>query len=155
MTAFPAAVPSPNRNAMKKLLLLSLTLVACTPTDPEVAAWEAMADEITITRDDWGIAHVHGPTDAPAVFGALFAQAEDDFHRIERNFLFSQGRLAEAYGEEELWGDLRMKLFIDPVEIQGMYAERPQWLKDLMDAWAAGLNYYLHTHPQTLSLIHI
>ena len=144
-------LPTPARIAMKKpiLLLLALTLVACAPTDPEVAAWEAMADEITITRDDWGIAHVHGPTDAHAVFGAVFAQAEDDFHRIERNFLFSQGRLAEAYGEDELWGDLRMKLFIDPVEIQGMYAESPQWLKDLMDAWAAGLNYYLHTHPET------
>ena len=75
---------------MKKLLIFfSLTLVACAPTDPQVAAWETMASEVTITRDDWGIAHVYGPTDAHAVFGAVFAQAEDDFHRIERNFLFS------------------------------------------------------------------
>ena len=140
---------------MKKpiLLLLAFTLVACAPTDPEVAVWEAMADEITITRDDWGIAHVYGPTDAHAVFGAVFAQAEDDFHRIERNYLFSQGRLAEAYGEAELWGDLRMKLFIDPVEIQAMYAESPPWLAELMDAWAAGLNYYLHTHPEVEPMV--
>jgi acyl-homoserine-lactone acylase len=139
---------------MKKLLLLlSLTLVACAPIDPEIAAWKAMADEITITRDDWGIAHVYGPSDAHAVFGAVFAQAEDDFNRIERNFLWSQGRLAEALGEEEIWGDLRMKLFIDPVEMQAMYAESAQWLKDLMDAWAAGLNYYLHTHPETEPMV--
>lgn len=139
---------------MKKLLIFfSLTLVACSPTDPQVAAWETMASEITITRDDWGIAHVYGPTDAHAVFGAVFAQAEDDFHRIERNFLFSQGRLAEAYGEEELWGDLRMKLFINPTEIQAMYDESPQWLKKLMDGWADGLNYYLHTHPETEPMV--
>ena len=139
---------------MKKLLVFfSLTLIACLPTDPEVVAWETMASEITITRDDWGIAHVHGPTDAHAVFGAVFAQAEDDFHRIERNFLFSQGRLAEAYGEEELWGDLRMKLFIDPAEIEAMYHQSPQWLQDLMDAWAGGLNYYLHTHPETEPMV--
>lgn len=139
---------------MKKLLIFfSLTLVACAPTDPQVAAWETMASEITITRDDWGIAHVYGPTDAHAVFGAVFAQAEDDFHRIERNFLFSQGRLAEAYGEEELWGDLRMKLFINPTEIQAMYDESPQWLKKLMDGWADGLNYYLHTHPETEPMV--
>ena len=139
---------------MKKLLVFfSLTLIACLPTDPEVVAWETMASEITITRDDWGIAHVHGPTDAHAVFGAVFAQAEDDFHRIERNFLFSQGRLAEAYGEEELWGDLRMKLFINPTEIKATYDQSPTWLKDLMDAWAGGLNYYLHTHPETEPMV--
>ena len=139
---------------MKKLLIFfSLTLVACAPTDPQVAAWETMDSEVTITRDDWGIAHVYGPTDAHAVFGAVFAQAEDDFHRIERNFLFSHGRLAEAYGEEELWGDLRMKLFINPTEIQAMYDESPQWLKKLMDGWADGLNYYLHTHPETEPMV--
>ena len=139
---------------MKKLLVFfSLTLIACLPTDPEVVAWETMASEITITRDDWGIAHVHGPTDAHAVFGAVFAQAEDDFHRIERNFLFSQGRLAEAYGEEELWGDLRMKLFINPTEIKATYDQSPPWLQDLMDAWAGGLNYYLHTHPETEPMV--
>ena len=139
---------------MKKLLVFfSLTLTACLPTDPEVVAWETMASEITITRDDWGIAHVHGPTDAHAVFGAVFAQAEDDFHRIERNFLFSQGRLAEAYGEEELWGDLRMKLFINPTEIKATYDQSPTWLQDLMDAWAGGLNYYLHTHPETEPMV--
>jgi acyl-homoserine-lactone acylase len=132
------------------LLLFSaaLLLSACAPADPEVAAWEAMAGAVTITRDDWGIAHVYGPTDAHAVFGAVYAQAEDDFPRIERNFLFSQGRLAEAFGEDDLYTDLRMRLFIDPVEIQAMYDESPQYLKDLMDAWAAGLNYYLHTHPE-------
>ena len=138
---------------MKKLgsttlvLLVTLTLGACTAAGPEVARWEAMADDVTITRDDWGIAHVRGPTDAHAVFGAIYAQAEDDFHRIERNFLLSQGRLAEAEGEAEIWRDLRMKLFIDPVEMQALYAESPRWLADLMDAWADGLNYYLHTHP--------
>ncbi len=154
MTHFTNLCPSPDQTIMKKLLVFfSLTLIACLPTDPEVVAWETMASQITITRDDWGIAHVHGPTDAHAVFGAVFAQAEDDFHRIERNFLFSQGRLAEAYGEEELWGDLRMKLFIDPAEIEAMYHQSPQWLQDLMDAWAGGLNYYLHTHPETEPMV--
>ncbi len=128
---------------------LALALTSCAPpADPEIASWEAMADEVTITRDHWGIAHVYGPTDAHAVFGAMYAQAEDDFPRIERNFLFSQGRLAEAFGEEDLYTDLRMRLFIDPVEMQASYARSPQWLKDLMDAWAGGLNYYLHTHPE-------
>ncbi|MEJ2540460.1 MAG: penicillin acylase family protein [Gemmatimonadota bacterium] len=117
------------------------------PTDPEVAAWEARAERVEILRDEWGIPHIYAPTDADAVFGLMYAQAEDDFPRIEENFLNAQGRLAEAEGEEAIWRDLRMKLFIDPVELRSMYDESPQWLRDLMDGWADGLNYYLHAHP--------
>ncbi|MBT8487604.1 MAG: penicillin acylase family protein, partial [Gemmatimonadetes bacterium] len=147
--AGPALCLKRRTPSMKKLLLaLPLVAVACGPTDPEVGRWEAMADEITITRDNWGIAHVHGPTDAHAVFGMVYAQAEDDFNRIEVNFLNSQGRLAEAEGEDALWRDLRMKLFIDPAEMQALYGASPEWLRDLMDAWADGLNYYLYTHPE-------
>jgi acyl-homoserine-lactone acylase len=114
----------------------------------ELARWEARAANVTIIRDDWGVPHIYAPTDADAIFGLMYAQAEDDFPRIERNFLVSQGRLAEAEGEEALWQDLRMQLFIDPEEMQALYAESPDWLRALMDAWADGLNYYLHTHPE-------
>ena len=136
---------------MKKgILTLLLVSLACAPqeTNMEVAAWEAQAQNVTIIRDDWGVPHIYGETDADAVFGMIYAQAEDDFNRIEVNFLNSQGRLAEAEGEAEIWRDLRMKLFIDPVDMQTQYDASPQWLKDLMDAWASGLNYYLYTHPE-------
>ena len=136
---------------MKKgILTLLLVSLACAPqeTNIEVAAWEAQAQNVTIIRDDWGVPHIYGETDADAVFGMIYAQAEDDFNRIEVNFLNSQGRLAEAEGEDEIWRDLRMKLFIDPTDMQAQYEVSPQWLKDLMDAWASGLNYYLYTHPE-------
>ncbi len=126
-------------------------LAACTAStsgNPDVAAWEAYAANVTITRDDWGIAHVKGKTDAEAVFGMIYAQAEDDFNRIETNYLNSMGRLAEAEGESAIWRDLRMKMFIDPEHMKQLYADSPDWLVKLMDAWAAGLNYYLHTHPE-------
>ena len=137
---------------MKKLLaVLLLTVFSCTPQGPpngDVAVWEARARDITITRDDWGVPHIHGTTDADAIFGLMYAQAEDDFNRIEVNFLNSQGRLAEAEGEAEIWRDLRMKLFIDPEEMKALYDDSPQWLQDLMDGWADGLNYFLYTHPE-------
>jgi len=110
--------------------------------------WQATAERVTITRDKWGIPHVYGSTDADAVFGMLYAQAEDDFNRIEMNFLTAMGRTAEAEGEEKLYQDLRMRLFIDPEVIKAEYASSPDWLKALMNAWADGLNYYLHTHPE-------
>src|SRR5919202_560770 len=84
---------------------------------------------VTIVRDTWGIAHVRGKSDADAVFGAIYAQAEDDFNRIETNYLNAMGRLAEAEGEAEVYRDLRMKLFIDPDDIKSKYDASPEWLR--------------------------
>ncbi len=105
------------------------------------------AEETRITRDDWGIAHVHGKTDADAVFGMIYAQAEDDFDRIETNYLDALGRRAEAEGRSAIFRDLRMKLFIDPQDLQALYASSAQWLQRLMIAWADGLNFFLRSHP--------
>src|SRR5438270_11821469 len=115
---------------------------------PEMARWEQEARGVTIIRDNWGIAHVYGKTDADAVFGMIYAQAEDDFNRIETNYLNAMGRLAEAQGESKIYKDLRMKLFIDPETVKKDYAASPEWLKKLMSAWADGLNYYLVKHPE-------
>src|SRR6516165_144687 len=115
---------------------------------PEVARWDAEARNVTILRDDWGIAHVYGKTDADAVFGMIYTQAEDDFNRIERNYINAMGRLAEAEGESKIYQDLRMKLFIDPEEMKSKYEASPAWLKSLMTAFADGLNYYLMKHPE-------
>lgn len=132
------------------LLLVSFTLIVASGSTPgdDIARWEARAARVTIIRDNWGIPHIYAPTDADAIFGLMYAQAEDDFPRIERNFLVSQGRLAEAEGERAIWQDLRMRLFIDVDEMRALYDQSPDWLKRLMDAWADGLNYFLHTHPE-------
>src|SRR5438067_272683 len=114
----------------------------------ELQPWEKQARNVTITRDDWGIAHVHGRTDADAVFGMIYAQAEDDFNRVEMNYINSMGRAAETEGEPAIWRDLRMKMFIDPADMKAKYESSPPWLKALMDAWADGLNFYLANHRE-------
>jgi acyl-homoserine-lactone acylase len=113
------------------------------------ARWKAEAARVTITRDDWGIAHIHGKSDADAVFGMIYAQCEDDFNRVETNYLTSLGRTAEAEGEKAIWADLRQRLFIDPEVLKKDYAQSPEWLRELMDAWADGVNFYLATHKDT------
>src|SRR5207253_5367258 len=95
----------------------------------DVARWEREARNVTIVRDDWGIAHVYGKTDADAVFGMIYAQAEDDFNRVETNYINSMGRLAEVQGEAAIWRDLRMKIFIDPDAMKTQYEASPAWLK--------------------------
>ncbi|MAB65456.1 MAG: acylase [Bacteroidetes bacterium] len=134
---------------MKKLFLSVFALLfvfgAC---DPELNRLKQQADNITIIRDDFGVPHVYGKTDADAVFGLMYAQAEDDFPRIERNYVWAIGRLAEVEGEDALYSDLRARLFMTKEEAIQNYNNAPDWLKELCDAWADGLNYYLATHPE-------
>src|SRR5579864_8175820 len=103
---------------MKKLVLVFVAAYAAKVSGQapraDVKRWEEEARQITIVRDDWGIPHIYGKTDADAVFGLLYAQAEDDFNRVETNYINAMGRLAEAEGEYAIYRDLRMKLFIDP-----------------------------------------
>ncbi|MEO0366530.1 MAG: acylase [Pseudomonadota bacterium] len=99
-------------------------------------------------RDDFGVPHIYGETDADAVFGLLYAQAEDDFPRIERNYIWATGRLAEVEGEDALFSDLRARLYMTVPEAKAAYESAPDWLRELCDAWADGLNYYLQTHPE-------
>jgi acyl-homoserine-lactone acylase len=132
------------------LLSLAPVWIACASrpaADPDAARLEQAASRVTVIRDDWGIAHVYGQTDADAVFGMIYAQAEDDFNRVETNYLNAMGRLAEAEGEGAVFQDLRMKLFIDPDQMKADYGASPEWLKLLMNAWADGLNFYLLKHP--------
>jgi acyl-homoserine-lactone acylase len=124
---------------MRALVLSLLLLLAAAP---------AGAYDATITRDRWGIAHVSGRTDADAVFGMVYAQAEDDFPRIEANYLAALGRKADAEGEKAIWADLRARMVNRPETLQRRFAESPAWLRRLITAWAAGLNRYLATHPQ-------
>ncbi len=135
------------KRAFLVLVVVFLSLAAQAATKEEIARWKQQASDVTIIRDDWGIAHVYGKTDANAVFGAEYAQAEDDFNRVETNYINAMGRLAETQGESAVYRDLRMKLFIDPADLKQKYAESPAWLKKLMDAFADGLNYYLYMHP--------
>jgi acyl-homoserine-lactone acylase len=125
------------------------TQVAAKPySAADVARWKKTAERVTIMRDKWGIPHVFGKSDADAVFGMLYAQAEDDFNRVELNYINAMGRLAEVEGEKEVWRDLRMKLYINPADMKAKYAASPEWLKKLMNAFADGLNFYLYTHPE-------
>lgn len=127
---------------------LVCALALPTAAAPSVKAkLRAEAARVTIIRDDWGIAHIHGKTDADAVFGMIYAQAEDDFNRVEMNYLTALGRTAEAEGQAAIWTDLRAKLVIDPDDLKVKFAASPTYLKALMNAWADGLNYYLATHP--------
>ncbi|MEZ2413401.1 acylase [Muriicola sp. E247] len=132
------------------LLILILIANSCKSNGQlsELERWESHAENTTIIRDSFGVPHVYGKTDADAVFGLLYAQCEDDFNRVEQNYIWAIGRLAEVEGEEAIYSDLRARLFMSEEEAIAQYENSPQWLKELCDAFADGINYYLYTHPE-------
>ncbi len=116
-------------------------------SNAEITRWQQQAKQVTITRDTWGVPHIYGKTDADVVFGLLFTQCEDDFERVEENYIDAIGRMAEVEGESALYHDLRARLFMDTTQALVLYKKSPVWMKTLLDAFADGTNYYLYTHP--------
>ena len=129
-------------------LFFPISLLAQTPSNSELARWQQRSRQVTIIRDQWGIPHVYGQTDADAVFGLMYAQCEDDFNRVEMNYIEKLGRKAELLGEEELYNDLYIRLVIDSAGAVADYRKAPAWLQQLLQAWADGIHYYLYKHPE-------
>ncbi|MBI3219973.1 MAG: penicillin acylase family protein [Bacteroidetes bacterium] len=129
------------------IVLITLHTLQAKPfTTAEMNAWKKQAQKVTIIRDQWGIAHVYGKSDADAIFGMLYAQCEDDFPRVELNYINALGRLAEVEGEGKLYNDLRTRLFQDSTLAIQIYKTTPPAMKKLMQAFADGVNYFLATH---------
>ena len=129
------------------LLLLSVIANAQTTNKKEISKWIQRAANVEIIRDKWGIPHIYGKTDADAVFGLMYAQCEDDFSRVEMNYVEKLGRTAELKGESEIWNDLYIRMIIDSADAVADYEKSPAWLKELLNAWADGINYYLYKNP--------
>lgn len=129
-------------------LFIPFSLFAQKFSSTEIAQWEKQAKNVTIVRDNFGIPHIYGKTDADAVFGLLFAQCEDDFPRVEMNYIEKLGRLAEVNGERDLYKDLLIRLVIDSGDAKKDYENAPGWLKKLCNAYADGINFYLYKHPE-------
>ncbi len=136
---------------MKILLLLSLcfpfAVSAQTLSNAEVTRCKKQAASVTIYRDNYGVPHIYGKSDADAVFGLLYAQCEDDFKRVELNYIEKLGRLAEVNGDTSLYSDLYIRLLIDSTDAIADYKKATSWLKKLLIAYADGINYYLYTNP--------
>ena len=136
---------------MKKfflLLFIPIQVAAQNFTTEELTRWENQATRVTIVRDNFGIPHIYGKTDADAVFGLLYAQCEDDFPRVEFNYIDKLGRLAEVNGKKDLYNDLLNRLMIDTADAKTDFEKAPGWLKKLLTAFADGVNYYLYKNPQ-------
>jgi len=144
---------------MKKLYLILILAMVGNAIQPSISnaqkftalekvRWEKQANQVTIIRDEWGIPHIYGKTDADAVFGLMYAQCEENFEQIELNYLEMLGRTAEIKGANAIYDDLMMRLIQDSSDAIKDFNNAPAWFKALLVAHADGLNYYLYKHPE-------
>src|SRR5689334_8959348 len=131
------------------LFLFPLQLFAQSFSKEEISRWQKQANNVTIIRDNFGIPHIYGKTDADAVFGLMYAQCEDDFRRVEMNYLEKLGEVSLVNGESELYNDLLNVIVLNPDEAKADYQKAPAWLKKLCNAFADGINFYLYKHPSS------
>ena len=136
------------RRLLPVFVALILTIAASGQHKTILDRWAKHAAQTTIIRDRWGIPHVYGKTDADAVFGLLYAQCEDDFPRVQLNYIEKLGRTAELNGAKDLWNDLYLRIILDSTEAVRDYQRSPAWLKTLLQAWSDGIEYYLYKHPE-------
>jgi len=135
---------------MKKLLFLIglLPFIVGAQTKATITRWEEAAKRVNIIRDKWGIPHIYGKSDADCVFGLMYAQCEDDFQRVEMNYITMLGRTSEVNGESAVYEDLLVRMVIDSAESVKDYEASPDWMKKLLNAFADGINYYLYKNPK-------
>lgn len=135
------------RAVMPALLLAVWALAPFGIVDSQAQTAPTRASQVTIHRDEWGVPHIYGPTDASVVFGVAYAQAEDNWWQVEDNFVRALGRGAELYGEEALLDDYLARGLEISRRSREEYEHAPDRLRRLYDAYAAGFNHFLETHP--------
>ena len=105
----------------------------------------ALAQQVTIHRDAWGVAHLFGDTDESTLFGAGYAQAEDYFWQLEDTTIQAIGRYAEVRGKEGLKTDLLVRSFELPRRSKADFSKLPIESQKLLEAFAAGVNHFLES----------
>ena len=145
------------------ILIIVTVLISCGQSreveDLSTGQLEKMAQSVTIHRDIYGVPHVYGATDASAVFGYMYARAEDEFFRIEDHHIMYLGRTAEAFGEKMTiatgtvldtvnWDTWMRALEIEKLSKSEYERSSPEF-RALCDAFADGLNYYMAMNPDT------
>ncbi|MCI0602113.1 penicillin acylase family protein [bacterium] len=130
-------------------LLVSLAFIfPLSTTQASDEGAEKMARSVMIYRDAYGVPHIYGPTDASVVFGYIYAQAEDNFWKVEDNYIRVIGRASEDYGDDRLDGDLVVRALEIPGRSLEEYRNASKRTREICDAFADGLNYFLASHPQ-------
>ena len=128
-----------------------------------LAVWEPMTAQVQapppsreydvrIARDNYGVPHIFGKTDADTAYGIAYAHAEDDFKTQQQVLAMTRGRAGALIGKEGAQIDYAFHLLNVEATVARDYDTLPEDVRKLLDGYAAGLNRYAEKHPSEVAL---
>lgn len=130
-----------------KPLLLFLLFATIITTSGCLVKKKHPTYKATVFRDNYGVPHVYGETDADVIFGSTYARAQDEFHYIESAYIKLSGQSAAIKGADLLKWDVFIRKLQLVEHSKQEYLRAPMRVKKLCKAFAAGMNYYLDKNP--------
>jgi penicillin amidase/acyl-homoserine-lactone acylase len=119
--------------------------------DPATLVAKAARYHVHIVRDDYGVPHVFGHTDADTAFGIGYAHSQDDFATIQNVALATRGELAASEGAGAAPGDYLVHAMRVWETIDARYdRDIPDDVKRVLVGYADGVNYYAALHPSVV-----
>ena len=122
-------------------------LTATTSLPPPAKTYDAR-----IVRDEWGVPHIFGKTDADTAYGLAYAHAEDDFSTLEQVVAMTRGRAGAIMGSDGAKIDYVAHLLGARETAVREYPKMPADVRAMLDAYATGLNLYAARHPGEVRL---
>jgi acyl-homoserine-lactone acylase len=131
------------------LLTAALALMPTLSYSRATAASRAMAEQVLIRRDNFGVPHILAETEEAAAFGMGYAQAEDHAVEVARRFVTARGEGAKYLGADTE-SDFRMKRYGNYEVAKAKFSELTPLFQSMMNAYAAGFNLYVEKHHKEL-----
>ena len=119
------------------------------------AATESRIYKAEVVRDEWGVPHIYGATDADTAYGVAIAHAQDDFFTLQDVVAMSRGRYGAIAGQDGAKVDYVYHLIDARGTAEREYPKLPADTRTLFEAYAAGLNQYAEDHPGELKLANL
>ena len=115
-------------------------------------ALEGLSAPVEVIRDKWGVPHIFAQDKKDLFYAIGYVMAQDRLFQMDFMRRVGSGRLAEVLGEDLIETDhfLRILSVMWPEEriakmLRGKY-------RDAMEAYAAGVNEFIKTHPYSLPI---
>lgn len=127
---------------------MRLTFIACLISVVLSGYGQYRPEEIEIIRDQWGVPHIHAPTDPQVAYGLAWAHAEDDFVTIQQTLLAAKQMLGRHLGKEGAPIDYVVGLLrCEAIVKNGWEKVDPKFMQ-LVDGYVAGINAYAAKHKK-------
>ena len=144
------------RVGLALVILVAVIAVGLVVWEPLAATEQPVpakrAYDVEIVRDQFGVPHINGKTDADVAYGLAYAHAEDDFGVLQEVVAMTRGRAGAMMGSDGAPIDYVEQLLGIRDTIRRDYGKIPADVRAVMDAYAAGLNHYADKNPGEVRL---